>query len=165
MSRRPRSPSRRTLAAQEARIRAAHAISLQRANPSWSLSRAAREAHTTVPTVRRHMPTAVNRDTRGHWHATSADRERFTMSVTTVEHGTVPLTVAGSRKRALVGAHHAAINSYLATGNPQRLDALQDRGGPHFANRPQHHPAAVPTRRAVVPGDLRPRLLTESSQP
>ena len=127
MSRRPRRPSRSTLAAQEARIRAAHAIALQRANPSWSLSRAAREAHTTVPTVRRHMPTAVNRDTRGHWHATPADRERFTMSVTTVEHGTVPLTVAGSRKRALVGAHHAAINTYLATGNQQRLDALRGK--------------------------------------
>ncbi len=73
------------------------------------------------------MPTAVNRDTRGHWHATAADRERFTMSVTTVEHGTGQVTVAGSRKRALVGAHHAAINSYLATGERERLDRLRGK--------------------------------------
>lgn len=114
----------RSLSAQEARLRAAHAISVQRANPTWSLTRAAYEAHTTVGTVRRYMPNAVTRDGRGRWRVTAADRERFVMTVITVEHGATAVTVAGSRKRSLVGAHHAAIGAYLATGNRERLDAL-----------------------------------------
>ncbi len=114
----------RTMAAAEARIRAAHAISLQRANPSWSMTKSAHEAHTTVGTVKRHMASAVVRDKRGHYRATNADRERFAMNVITIEQGAIALTVAGSRKRVLVGKHHSAISAYLATGDRSRLDAL-----------------------------------------
>ena len=42
-------------AAQEARFRAAHAISLSRADASLSLTQAARDANTTVRTVRRRI--------------------------------------------------------------------------------------------------------------
>ena len=46
------------------------------------------------------------------------------MRVVTVEAGHVEVTVTGSRKRSLVGQHHAAISAYLATGDRRRLDAL-----------------------------------------
>jgi predicted transcriptional regulator len=112
------------MAAQEARIRAAHAVALQRANPTWSLTRAAREAHTTSATVRRHLPGALAQDERGRWRATTSDREAFTMRMVSVEDGVTAVNVAGSRKRSLLGAHHAAIRAYLLRGDRAGLDAL-----------------------------------------
>ena len=119
-----RASASRSAAAQEARIRAAHAVSLQRSNPTWSLTRAAREAHTTAGTVRRHLPGAVEQDTRGRWRATGSDREPFAMRVVTVEQDVTAVTVTGSRKRSLVGVHHAAIHAYLLRGDRTGLDAL-----------------------------------------
>ena len=121
-----RKPSVRppSMAAQEARFRAANAIRLQRLNPSWSLTRAAREAHTTTGTVHRHMPKALALNERGRWHATTGDREWFRMRIVSVELGVTEAMVTGSRKRALVGRHHAAIGAYLKTGDRSGLDAL-----------------------------------------
>jgi hypothetical protein len=119
-----RTANARSMAAQEARIRAAQAVSLQRANPSWSLTRAAREAHTTVGTVRRHMPTAITQESNGRYRATKGDREAFAMNVVTIEKGVEGVTVRGSHKRALVGKHHAAIRAYLLRDDRQQLDAL-----------------------------------------
>lgn len=127
MSAKQNAANRKTRAQQEARIRAAHAVSLQRANPSWSLTRAASEAHTTVATVRRHMPTAVTKDTRGRWRAKRGDRERFTMRLVTADRGVIAAMVGGSDKRALVGAHHAAIRRWLLYGDDTALAALEGK--------------------------------------
>ena len=102
-----RASASRSAAAQEARIRAAHAVSLQRANPTWCA-----------------LPGAVEQDPRGRWRATGSDRELFAMRVVTVERDVTAVTIAGSRKRSLVGVHHAAIHAYLLRGDRKALDAL-----------------------------------------
>ena len=108
---------------QEARIRAADAVRLKRANPAWSLTRAAREAHTKPATVRRYLPTAVVRDEKGRWQTKPGDRESFWMRVVSVELGVTEAKVTGSNKRRLVGRHQAAIGTYLRTGDQTGLQA------------------------------------------
>jgi hypothetical protein len=126
-SSRPYKPraTRRTLnnAQQEARIRAAHAVSLQRANPSLSLSRAAQHAGTTPTTVRRYFPRSYTRTDANRWQVQPSDREPFAMTVLSVEEGPVARVIRGSKQRSLVGGHFNAVRNYLSPGgDPEVLN-------------------------------------------
>lgn len=101
----------------EARIRAAEAVRLARTG--MSLSAAARQAGTTVPTVRRHFGTVVRRR-RGRLTVLPTDDVTFTMRVTSTD-GTQAVEVEGSAQRSIVAKHHNAIDEFLHTGNREPL--------------------------------------------
>jgi hypothetical protein len=121
-------PRRLTAAQAEARIRAAHAVSLQRADPYLSLTAAADRAGTTSGTVRRYFPRTYTRKGTGRWQVAASDREPFTMTVLSVEEGPVARTIRGSRQRSMVGGHFNAVRVFLSPGgDPDALDPYVGR--------------------------------------
>ena len=110
------------MADRAAKVRAAEAVRLARAG--MSLSRAARQAGTTVATVRRYFGPAVRRR-RGRLRVARSDEVSFTMRVMTTD-GIQLVDVKGSTDRGVIGAHHNAAAEFLDTGN---TDALADFEG------------------------------------
>ena len=100
-----------------AKVRAAEAIRLTRAG--MSASRAARQAGTTVSTMRAYFGPTVRRR-RGRLRVAASDEVSFTMRVMTTD-GIQVVEVKGSTDRSLVGAHHNAVAEFLDTGNTEPL--------------------------------------------
>lgn len=115
-----------TVRQQEARQRAAHAVSLQRATRGLSLGQAARRAGTTPGTVLRYFGPYYQRE-RGRYRVLAADREPFLMTIISVEEGAATRVVRGSRRRALVGAHAQAIDQALRSGDDTALQRFRGK--------------------------------------
>jgi hypothetical protein len=101
----------------------------------FSLTRAAREAHTTRETTRKHVGQALTRSKSGRYAATASDRltRRIWFLAQT---GKVEVAVRGSRAASRVAEHSAAVHQYLKTGDSRLLDAFQ---GQAIRSRNQIH--------------------------
>ena len=92
-----------------------------------SLTRAARRAHTTPETIRKHVGRALVRTARGRYAASPSDR--FTRHVWFLTpDGKVEVAVRGSRPAERVARYMAAVDRYLRTGDTDALAEFQGQG-------------------------------------
>jgi hypothetical protein len=106
-----------------ARERALEVIQLMRSK-GFSLTRAAREAHTTPETTRKKVGQALKRSKNGCYAATASDRLTRRVWFLTPT-GKVEVAVRGSRAASRVAQHSAAIHHFLKTGDSGPLGAFQ----------------------------------------
>jgi len=93
---------------------------------SRSLTRAAREADTTVATVMKYAGTAVVRRKNGRYKAKPWDRLTRSMKFLTRK-GIIELEVKDSRSASRIGQYMTAVDEYLKTGNAQVLRPYKGR--------------------------------------
>lgn len=118
-----------------ARERALDALSHMRSD-SLSLKRAAKIAHTTPQTIRKHVGKAVFRQANGRYAATISDRLiRHVLFPT--KKGNIEIAVHGSRQASRVARYMAAIDRYLRTGD---ASALAEFKGQTIRSRGKSHP-------------------------
>ena len=118
MLRSPRPKTRQRHANALARERALSALSRMRSG--LSLHAAAREAHTTAATVRRYLPTAVQRTKAGRFVASASDQYVRSIRILTAQ-GQKIVSVRGSRTASRIAEYWSAVDHFLKTGNSQRL--------------------------------------------
>ncbi len=106
-----------------ARERGFEVLQLMRSK-GYSLTRAAREAHTTRETTRKHVGQALTRSKSGRYAATASDRLTRRVWFLT-KTGKVEVSVRGSRVASRVAQHSAAVHHFLTTGDSGPLDAFQ----------------------------------------
>jgi hypothetical protein len=106
-----------------ARERALETLQLMRSK-GYSLTRAAREAHTTSETTRKNVGRALKRSKNGRYAATASDRLTRRVWFLT-QTGKVEVSVRGSRAASQVALHSAAVHQFLKTGYSGPLDAFQ----------------------------------------
>jgi hypothetical protein len=99
-------------------VRALEALGRIRAGES--IAKAAREAETTVGTVKRYAGSALRKGKGGRVVARRSDQFPAVMEVITTA-GFKPMLVVGSRSRSLVGSHTAAVRRFLGNGNVNEL--------------------------------------------
>jgi hypothetical protein len=105
-----------------ARERALEALNRMRSD-GFSLTRAARLAHTTPETVRKYVGQTLIRSPGGRYAATRSDRlTRRLWALTDNEKVEVP--VRGSRLASLIAKHWVAVDRYLRTGEEDWLQAF-----------------------------------------
>ena len=92
-----------------------------------SLTRAAREAHTTPETVHRYVGTALVRTRRGRWAATPSDRLTRHVWMFTKD-GKVEVAIRGSRQASRVARYMAAVDGYLKKGDTDALAKFEGQG-------------------------------------
>lgn len=109
-----------------AQRRAFDAVSKMRAH-GLTLTEAARAAGTTVNTVKRHMDSALQRQSSGRYSATSYDRQTRSLHVLTA-HGMTELPVRDSRSAARVATYWNAVHHYLDTGDARPLQRFRGQG-------------------------------------
>ena len=108
-----------------ARERMFESIQLMRSK-DYSLTRAAREAHTTPETVRKYGRSALIRSKNGRYAATTSDRLTRRVWFLT-KTGKVELPLRGSRAASQVARHMAAVDQFLTTGDARPLAAFKGR--------------------------------------
>ena len=106
-----------------ARERMFEVIQLMRSK-GYSLTHAAREAHTTSETVRKYGRSALIRSKNGRYAATASDRLTRRIWFLTPT-GKVEVSVRGSKAASRVAEHSAAVHQFLKTGDSRLLDAFQ----------------------------------------
>lgn len=106
-----------TPAQKQARGRALEALSHMRQGDS--LTKAAKQAHTTVNTVIRWTGPAMEHKS-GKWTPKATDRLVRRMKVLTTD-GVIDLEVRSSKQASAIGGHSAAVKDYLATGSEDGL--------------------------------------------
>ena len=104
--------------ARPSRIRALDA--LNRIYHGETIEQAAREAGTTVPTVKRYAGSGLRKTKSGRIVARKSDHLAAVMKVIT-EAGAQELIVVGSRSRRLNAEHNAAVAQFLDTSNVSYL--------------------------------------------
>lgn len=104
--------------AKQARARALDALAKTRKGAS--LTRAAREAGTTVNTVQRYAGEQLRRE-RGRVLANPSDRLFRVMNIITTEGVEESVALRSSRQASLVGEHANAVKHFLATGDDEPL--------------------------------------------
>ena len=106
-----------------ARERGFEVLQLMRSK-GFSLTRAAREAHTTPKTTRNNVGRALIQSKSGRYTATASDR--FTRRIWFfTKTGTVEVAVRGSRQASRVAQYMAAVDWYLRKGVSGPLDKFQ----------------------------------------
>ncbi|MFN8675491.1 MAG: hypothetical protein U0Z70_03845 [Thermomicrobiales bacterium] len=124
---RSRSPGARLRPAErDAQLRAFDALAKMRKS-GLSLSAAAKEAGTTVNTVKRHAGSALKKAPSGRFTPTPYDRIGRPLPVPTPD-GPIWLTIRDSRSASKLGAYWSAVRHYLNTGDSRRLRAFRGRG-------------------------------------
>jgi hypothetical protein len=124
---RSRSPGARLRPAErEAQRRAFDAIARMRSD-NRSLTAAAREAGTTVNTVKRHAGSALKKGPNGRFRPTPYDRLGRQLLVPTAD-GPIWVTVRDSRSASKLGGYWAAVRHYLDTGDTRPLRKFHGRG-------------------------------------
>jgi len=99
----------RKRARQEARIRALRAIARYKRGDSKTLAAAARAEHTTVPTIQRLLPSAVDQDRPGgRIRVKASDRYSARVEIVT-DLGPLVATARGSHQRELAGRHRVTV--------------------------------------------------------
>ena len=120
-------PRRRlSTSAQDARDRALEAVSLMR-REGLSLTKAARNAGTTLDTVRKYARSALRKNTAGAWKATRWDRLARRMRFPTAM-GPIDLEIRDSRSASILGSYWAAVDRYLKTGDSEALMPFERKG-------------------------------------
>lgn len=107
------------------RERALEVLQLMRSK-GFSLTRAAREAHTTPETTRKRVGRELNRSKNGRYAATTSDRLTRRVWFLT-KTGKVELPLRGSRAASRVAQHMAAVDQFLTTGDARSLAAFKGR--------------------------------------
>lgn len=120
----PVAAKRLTPVEREARQDALHALSLLRQGKS--LSRAAKEAHTTPNAVQRYAGSALIKDASGRYVAKSRDKLYRPLRFLT-PNGSVTLDVRDSRTASTIGHYNNAVREYVNTGNDLRLRAFKGK--------------------------------------
>ncbi len=110
---------------QYARQRALETLSSMRSK-GWSATRAAHEAGTTLPTLRKYAGSAVQRGDDGRYQATRSDQFRRRMRMLTPD-GQVGIPVRGSRQASAVAEYWNAVDRYLTTGRMDDLHQFRGR--------------------------------------
>jgi hypothetical protein len=106
-----------------ARERMFEAVQLMRSK-GYSLTRAAREAHTTAETIRKYGGSALTRSKNGRYAATTSDRlSRRVWFFTST--GKVEVSVRGSKVASRVAQYMAAADRFLTTGDARPLAAFE----------------------------------------
>lgn len=105
----------------DTRGRVHEAISINRENPDRSLSWSARRGGTTIGAIVRHEPGAVERLPSGRYRVKASDRGLRIMPVISAGVVYPRVAIRGSRQASLIGAHLAAVGTYLNTGDPEPL--------------------------------------------
>ena len=106
-----------------ARERMFESIQLMRSK-DYSLTRAAREAHTTPETVRKYGRSALTRSKNGRYAATSSDRmTRRVWMLTT--NGKEEASFRGSKAASLVAQYMIAVDRFSTTGDTRPLAAFE----------------------------------------
>ena len=108
-----------------ARERALEALNRMRSD-SPSLKQAARSAHTTPETVRKHLGKVIVRNPNGRYSATEFDRLTRRVWLLT-ETGKIEISVRGSRHVGRIARHMAAVDRYLRTGDDGPLAEFEGR--------------------------------------
>lgn len=108
-------------AEREARHDALHALSLMRQGKS--LSRAAKDAHTTPNAVQRYAGSALTKDARGRYTAKARDKLYRPMRFLT-PNGAITLDVQDNRTASRIARYMNAVREYVSTGNDSRLRAF-----------------------------------------
>ena len=108
-----------------ARQRALETLSSMRAK-GWSATRAAHEAGTTLPTLRKYAGSALQRGDDGRYQATRGDRFTRRMRMLTPD-GQVAVPVRGSRQASAVAEYWNAVDRYLTTGRTDDLRQFRGR--------------------------------------
>lgn len=106
-----------------ARERALEALNRMRSD-SLSLSQAARAAHTTPETVRKHIGKIIIRNPNGRYEAKPFDRLTRRVWLLT-ENGKIEISVRGSGHVARIARHMAAVDRYLRTGDAEPLKEFE----------------------------------------
>ena len=116
-----------------ARERALEALNRMRSD-SLSLKQAARSAHTTPETVRKHLGKVIVRNPNGRYSATEFDRLTRRVWLLT-ETGKIEISVRGSRHVGRIARHMAAVDRYLRTGDagPLAEFSLLTQRRPHVS--------------------------------
>jgi len=107
----------------EAYRRALEAISLQRRDPSLSLSEAALQAGTTPQEVKRRAGSAL-RYRHGRWEALPEDTLPRQMLFLTPR-GYVTITTTHSEDASMIADYHNAVRTYLVTGRSRALKRFE----------------------------------------
>jgi hypothetical protein len=84
------------------------------------LSRAARDQHTTVRTVRKHVGKHLTRDSLGRYRATPRDTLRRDLNVLGFD-GYEPVVTRSSKQASLAAEHLIAVGRFLRTGDGEWL--------------------------------------------
>ena len=124
MARRNPHPDDLSPKSREARRRALHALSLMRTQ-DYSLTAAAREAHTTLETVKKYAGTALSKE-GAQYEASEWDRIVRRMRFYTPR-GNIALDVKDSRSASRIAHHVAAVDKYLKTGNEEVLKPFRGK--------------------------------------
>jgi len=115
--------SRKDLAA---RGRSFEVLRLMRSE-ELSFTQAARRAHTTRGTARKHVGPALIRSPNGRYVATPSDRLTRRVWLLTPS-GKMEIAVRGSRPVSRVALHWAAVDRYLRDGDTEGLTEFKDQG-------------------------------------
>ena len=107
----------------EARGRALDALS--RIRKGASLRRAAFDAATTPPTVRRYAGSALRREGR-RWRATLSDR-LFRQMRWIVETDVITMDVTDSRTASRIASYWNAVRDYVETGSTRQLQTFRGK--------------------------------------
>jgi hypothetical protein len=99
---------------------------LNRMRHGESIGKAAREASTTVATVKRYAASALGKGAGGRLVARPSDRYPAVMTVITTA-GPKPMVVVGSRSRRLLGEHTAAVRRFLESGDVRHLQPFEGK--------------------------------------
>jgi len=122
---RARKTTRRPRTDPATRERALEALSRIRSD-GLSLTRAAKEAHTTPRTMRKHLGQALIKTAGGRYAATPSDRLTRHIRFLTKD-GIVGIRVRGSKAASRVARHWAAVKHYLPTGETEALAEFRGR--------------------------------------
>lgn len=120
----PVAAGRLTAIEREARQDALQALSFMRQGKS--LSRAAKEAHTTPNAVQRYAGSALIKDASGRYVAKSRDKLYRPMRFLT-PNGSITLDVRDNRTASQIARYMNAVREYVNTGNDLRLRAFKGK--------------------------------------
>jgi hypothetical protein len=103
----------RTLRQQEAKVRGFAAINRVRRGQSKTLSAAARAEHTTVRSIRQHLPAALMQGRPGRRIRVKAGDPYSQLVGIITDSGLLDAKARGSRQRLLAGRHRSVVNKVL----------------------------------------------------
>ena len=103
----------------EARQRGFHAVARMR-HDGLSPSAAAREAGTTLPTIRRHLPAVLRKSKTGRWVVTKSDRYVRFLSLPGL-HGPITVRARGSEGAKFASAYLSSLARWAKKGKAYEL--------------------------------------------
>ncbi len=112
----------------EAKLRALEAIRRVRSGDSATISRAAKEAGTSLPTIKRYVGSALKQKCPGGKCQVSKSDQITREMVAITPEGQIAIKAPGSRAASTIGRHDNAVKHYLATGFTSQLEPFKNKG-------------------------------------